>query len=255
MLPSIKIFLLNIRSWNGHIAHFLAETIRPTTFCLICFTETTSNSENFRVIGSYENNWKSFDRFTSHGLAICYQTSKISLSNNFLFFHPLRRILPVLSREGDTHMLKVLIYPPPGRIETFIADLIEALHSLPVHHWTVIMDNFNIDQKFQGSISLLAALLQEFSFIQCNSIATHIQILGLFLTMTHLSNQHYRCKWKDMINPLESSRSPWSFEKSQVRRTKLHHKLNCNCQNMLKWCRKMILKKIISKKQNGIGRS
>ena len=35
--------------------------------------------QTFRDIGSYENNWKSYHNFFGHGLAICYQTSKISL--------------------------------------------------------------------------------------------------------------------------------------------------------------------------------
>lgn len=56
-------------------------------------------------------------------------------------------------------MLIVLIYQQPGRIRTFIADLMEALLSLPVNHGTVVLGDFNIDQKSQGNVTLLAPLL------------------------------------------------------------------------------------------------
>ena len=72
-IPPLKTSLLKMRSWNRYIY--------PTTFSLICFTETTS--ANFTDIDSYENIWKSFDKFTSHGLAISYQTFKISFVKEF----------------------------------------------------------------------------------------------------------------------------------------------------------------------------
>ena len=78
MLLSLKISLLNIKSWNYHIAHFLTETSYRTTFSLICFTETTKNGANFKDIDSCENTWKSFHKFFGHGLTICHQTFRIS---------------------------------------------------------------------------------------------------------------------------------------------------------------------------------
>ena len=50
-------------------------------------------------------------------------------------------------RAGDTHMLLLLIQKPPGTIANFIADLIEALHLLPVHHRTVLLDVLIKDLK------------------------------------------------------------------------------------------------------------
>ena len=99
----------------------------------MCFTETSSNGTNFRDIYSFENNCESFHKFTSHGLSICYQTSKISFAEDFPIISPIE-ILPVLFRAGDTHILTLLMYRPPGRIKKCIADLIEALHSLSVYN-------------------------------------------------------------------------------------------------------------------------
>ena len=103
MLSSLKISLLNIPSWNGHIAHFLAETIYPTTFSLMCFTETTRNWVNFRYNGSYENSWKSFHRLTGHVFGICFKASKIFFVEKLPIISPVE-ILPVLFIADDTHM-------------------------------------------------------------------------------------------------------------------------------------------------------
>lgn len=71
-----------MRLLNDHIAFLLAEAIHPATFTLMCFTETASNGAKFGDTNSYENNYKSFHKFTGHGLAI-YQTSKISSVEKF----------------------------------------------------------------------------------------------------------------------------------------------------------------------------
>lgn len=71
-------------------------------------------------------------------------------------------------------MLIVLIYQQPGRIRTFIADLMEALLSLPVNHGTVVLGDFNIDQKSQGNVTLLAPLIWQFGFIQQSKFRTCI---------------------------------------------------------------------------------
>ena len=79
MLLSLKTCLLNIKSWNCHIAHFLVETSYPTTSSLMCFTETTKNGANFRDIGSYENNWKSFHKFFGHVLVIIFRKIQLTV--------------------------------------------------------------------------------------------------------------------------------------------------------------------------------
>ena len=56
-----------------------AETSYPTTFILMCFTETTENGANFKEIDSYENNWKSFHKFFGHGLAIIFRKIQLTV--------------------------------------------------------------------------------------------------------------------------------------------------------------------------------
>ena len=50
MLSALKISLINIKHWNGHITHFLTETIYQTAFTLLYFTETTSNGANLEIL-------------------------------------------------------------------------------------------------------------------------------------------------------------------------------------------------------------
>ena len=109
----------------------------------MCFTETTSYGANFRDIQSYRNKQKPFHKFTSDNLVICCQTCKISFVEEFPIISP-TEILPVLFRAVDTQALIILIYQPLGSIGTFIADLID---SLPDHHQTVVLSDFNIDQR------------------------------------------------------------------------------------------------------------
>ena len=72
-----------------------AETSYPTTFILMCFTETTENGANFKDIDSYENNWKSFHKWSwsCHYLQEdsidCYLMelkSFVSFSNSFFIW-------------------------------------------------------------------------------------------------------------------------------------------------------------------------
>ena len=68
------------------------------------------------------------------------------------------------------------INQPGDRTGTFIADLIEAPHSPPVHHRIVVLRDWIIDQRSQGKVSLLALLFQEFGFIYWWKFTTHIHI-------------------------------------------------------------------------------
>ena len=88
------------------LTQFLAATIYPTAFILMCCTETTSNKINFRDRDSYESNWISFRKFTVHGLPIKYQTAKISFVEEFPIIS-LIKTLPVLFRADDTHFVNV----------------------------------------------------------------------------------------------------------------------------------------------------
>ena len=57
------------------------------------------------------------------------------------------------------------------------------MHSLPVHHAMAVLGDFNINQRSQGNVSLLAPLLQQFGFIQKSEVITHIHggVLDLVL--------------------------------------------------------------------------
>ena len=77
-----------------------------------------------RDIDSFENDWKSFYKFISHGLAIFHQTSMTCIVEEFLIISPIE-ILSVSFRAGDIHKLIILIYRTPGSIGTITVDLIK----------------------------------------------------------------------------------------------------------------------------------
>ena len=116
----------------------------PSVWCV--FQRQLVMGQTLEILAVNENNWKSVQKFTSHSFVIFYQTSKISFVEEFLILSPIG-IPPVLFSAGDTHISIVLIYQPPSRIVTFIADLIEALHSLLVHYQTEVLGGSNIDQR------------------------------------------------------------------------------------------------------------
>lgn len=88
---------------------------------------------------------------------------RFPMYKNFVLYYPIRYYLFFQSRcHVFKLMLIVLIYWSPVRIRRFIADLIEALHSFLFHHWTVwtvVLGNFNIDQRSQDNVSLFISFI------------------------------------------------------------------------------------------------
>ena len=70
--------LFNIRSWNSHLEHFLSEKIYSTYSSLFCFTETNINYSPAKHINDILDDWKDIHKNTQHGLALCYNVSKVN---------------------------------------------------------------------------------------------------------------------------------------------------------------------------------
>ena len=60
-LSGISMSLFNIRSWNGHLEHFLSDKIYLTYSSLFCFTETNINN-------------------SPPSLALCYNINTVNIS-------------------------------------------------------------------------------------------------------------------------------------------------------------------------------
>ena len=57
-LGGISTCLFNIRSWNGHLEHFLSDKIYSTYSSLFCFTEIIINDSPAKHIDEILDDWK-----------------------------------------------------------------------------------------------------------------------------------------------------------------------------------------------------
>ena len=78
-LNGTSMCLFNIRSWNVHLEHFLSDKIYSTYSSLFCFTETSINDSPTKHIDEILDNWKDIHKNTQHGLALCYNVSKVNI--------------------------------------------------------------------------------------------------------------------------------------------------------------------------------
>ena len=112
-----------------HIEHFLSDAAHSEYSSLFCFTETNIVDEQYNRIKSYLPEWDDLHHSVGHGLAICYNTSKVKLIKEYAYFGALE-ILPALFEINQEMVLLVLLYRPPGPIGNFVTNLIEVLDRL-----------------------------------------------------------------------------------------------------------------------------
>ena len=125
-LSGTKICLFNIVSWNLHIVHFLTDKVYSTHSSIFCFTETNINNEYYKNIEDYQHGWANIHKLTEHGLAICYDTTKVEIVQVFTTDDRLQ-LLPVLLKIEDDLVFLVLVYRPPRPIGSFVDELIQEL--------------------------------------------------------------------------------------------------------------------------------
>ena len=176
--PSIS--YLNIVRWTLHIKHFLSDTAHSEYSSLFCFTETNIVDEQYQRIKSYLPEWDDVHYSVGHGLAICYNTSKVKLIREYTYFGALE-ILPALFEINQEMVLLVLLYRPPGPIGNFVRNLIAVLDRLvtenPIgsEYRTLVIGDFNWDQMLPQHVSSLLPFSTYFNLHQRSNYSTHIQ--------------------------------------------------------------------------------
>ena len=78
-LDGISMCQFNIRSWSVHLEHFLCGKIYSTYSSLFCFTEANTNNTTENHIDEILDDWKEIHKNTQHGLALCYNMSKLNI--------------------------------------------------------------------------------------------------------------------------------------------------------------------------------
>ena len=84
----------------------------PTHSCIFCFTETYINRPCISI-EDHQAGWASIHRHTKHGLAICYDTTKVEIVQEFPPIDVLQ-LFPVVVKVENEHILLILVYRPPG---------------------------------------------------------------------------------------------------------------------------------------------
>ena len=165
--------LFNIRSWNVHLEYFLSGKIYSTYSSLFCFTETNTNDSPAKHIDEILDNWKDIHKNTHHGLALCYNVSKVNIIEVIEISIVLEVLPIVLEIERETIVL-VIMHCMPGPLGSFIDDFISLINELPAQHRMLIAGDFNLDQMLPEHVAKVNPLIQSFNLSQCSQYLTHI---------------------------------------------------------------------------------
>ena len=124
---------LQLRSWNLHLKYFLADTFLASNSSVLCFTETDITSQNYSYadISEYLPTWTNIHKPTEHGLAICYDTPRVTIESTPNVNPEFEILFEVMEFESK-FVLLVLVYKPPlFNQNTFINQLQMQLDNLP----------------------------------------------------------------------------------------------------------------------------
>ena len=165
--------LFNIRSWNSHLEHFLSEKIYSTYSSLFCFTETNINDSPAKHINDILDDWKDIHKNTQHGLALCYNVSKVNIIE-VIEIASVLEVLPIVLEIKKETILSIIVYRMPGPLGSFIDDFILLINELPTQHRMLIVGDFNLDQTLPEHVAKFDPLIQSFNLYQRSQYSTHI---------------------------------------------------------------------------------
>jgi hypothetical protein len=146
----------------------------------LCFTETNVAGSNFVRIRDYLPEWDDIHKPAGHGLAVCYNTTKVTILKQYLYVGALE-ILPVLLQIDNEIIFLVLVYRCPGPIGTFVTDITQAIEQIlrenPVskEFRTMVLGDFNWDQMLPEHIASLTPFSSHFDLSQRSKYSTHIK--------------------------------------------------------------------------------
>ena len=105
-----KICYSNIVSWRKHIQHVLSDKTLFLHSSVFCFTETHCDGQ-FQRIKDLLPEWDDEHNTDGHGVAICYNTSKVKVLKRFEYIGMLE-ILPLLLDIEGEQILLIAVYRP-----------------------------------------------------------------------------------------------------------------------------------------------
>ena len=177
-MKGLGICLLNIRSWNLHLPHFLSDSFLVSYSSILLFTETkTRNCSSVKKISDYCKGWEEIHNMSEHGLAICYDTAKVTDVKKLSGWGVIE-CLPVMMTINGERVLLILIYKPPTQIHgttTFTQSLNIELNRILMdisdsNHRTIIAGDFNMP----SNSDVLNEVFPPTVFHQRSQYSTHI---------------------------------------------------------------------------------
>ena len=179
-MKTATISYLNIVKWTLHISHFLSDTAHSVYSSLMCFTETNVATSDFNRIKAYLPEWDDIHEPAGHGLAICYNTTKVAVLKQYSYFGVLE-ILPVLLQVDNEVIFLVLVYRQPGPIGDFVNNITQVVDQIlrenPIsgEFRTMILGDFNWDQLLPEHVASLTPFSSHFNLFQRSNYSTHIK--------------------------------------------------------------------------------
>ena len=180
IMKTATISYLNIVKWTLHISHFLSDTAHSVYSSLFCFTETNVAGSNFDRINAFLPEWDDIHEPSGHGLAICYNTTKVTVLKQYSYYGCLE-MLPVLLQIDNEIIFLVLVYRRPGPIGNFVSNIIQTMDQIlrenPISEEfrTMVIGDFNWDQMLPEHVATLTPFSSHFNLNQRSNYSTHIQ--------------------------------------------------------------------------------
>ena len=175
-MTSPTIMLLNIRSWNSHIAEITNDPVYLKLCSLMCFTETRYNNNSINIeIKSIDENWENIHHDTNHGLALCYNTMKVKLIEEKIQTTNSIEILASIFQFNGEQVLIVLVYRHHQSNKSAFLDILAAQISLfrQRNLRIVILGDFNMDLHDPANINLINNFSTNFQMQQKTTCTTH----------------------------------------------------------------------------------
>ena len=116
------------------------------------------NDSPSKHIDEILDDWKDIHKNTRHGLALCYNVSKVNIIEVIDIPSDLEVLPIVLEIEKETFLL-LIVYRMPGPLGSFIDDFILLITELPKKHRMLIVGEFNLDQMLPEHVAKIDPLV------------------------------------------------------------------------------------------------
>ena len=186
--------LLNIRSWNLHLPHFISDHVHLNHCDIFCFTETHLKQKPTHDVSDFSENWASVFKHTEHGLALTYNAEHVELVKEFKMTENIEIMACHLRCDSLVlcDFILVIVYRKPGSsIVNFLSILHDEIQNLPSGYRTIIVGDFNLDQRLKENADTMNLFARNISFSQkSTNFSTHNErgILDLVFDSCNLHN-------------------------------------------------------------------